>query len=82
MDWKLLYDDREMQIRIASLFLAVTAAASGQTLGQITGQVSDASGALVAGAAVSATNAATGGNRTTTSNEAGIYSLCSPASTA
>ncbi len=64
-----------MRIRIAHLFLAVTAAASAQTLGQITGQVSDASGALVAGAAVSATNAATGGNRTTTSNEAGIYSF-------
>src|SRR5688572_13074776 len=64
-----------MQHRMASLFFLVTAAASAQTFGEITGQVTDASGALVAGATVTATNTATSGNRITTSNEAGIYSF-------
>ena len=64
-----------MQLKVASLLLTVTVAASAQTSGEITGQVADASGALVAGVTITATNTATNGNRTTTSNEAGIYSF-------
>ncbi len=62
--------------RVSSLlFLLAATPGLCQTLGEITGQVEDASGSLVAGAAVTVTNVATGGNRTTASNEAGIYSF-------
>jgi len=60
---------------IASLLLILASAVSAQTLGEITGQVTDASGSLVAGATVTVTNAATSASRTTSSNEAGIYAF-------
>jgi hypothetical protein len=59
----------------ATLLLLLVRTGWAQTLGEITGQVGDASGASVSGAEVTATNAATGGVRTTRSNEAGIYSF-------
>lgn len=46
-----------------------------QTFGEITGAVKDASGSLVPAVAITATNAATNAQRSTTSNEAGVYSF-------
>jgi hypothetical protein len=47
----------------------------GQTFGEITGQVVDASGASVPGAAVTLTNVNTSANRSTISNDTGIYTF-------
>ncbi len=53
-----------------------TVAASAQTItGDIGGTVTDASGAVIPGAKVTATNVATNVATSTTTNEAGIYSL-------
>ena len=49
--------------------------ASAQTFGEITGEVTDQSGAIAPNASVTATNTATNGSRTTRTNEAGIYSF-------
>jgi hypothetical protein len=46
-----------------------------QTAGEIAGIVTDATGAVVPGATVTVTNQATSATRTTTTNEAGIYSF-------
>jgi len=45
------------------------------TAGQFTGRITDPSGAVIAGATVLATNAATGATRETVSNELGIYTV-------
>jgi len=49
--------------------------ASGQTFGEITGEVRDTSGAVVPGVNVTITNAATNAVRSAISNDAGIYSF-------
>ncbi len=49
--------------------------APAQTLGDITGEVKDQSGALVPSASVTVTNPATNVARTTTTNSAGLYSF-------
>jgi len=46
-----------------------------QTLATVTGEVSDASGAAVAGATVTVRNTATNGIRNTTTNEEGVYNI-------
>jgi hypothetical protein len=46
-----------------------------QTLGEITGRVTDASGAAAPDAAVTATNVSTNGTRSTASNQTGDYSF-------
>ena len=53
--------------------LAATGAA--QTSGEITGLVTDPSGAAVRGATVTATNGATGATRVATTNGEGLYSF-------
>jgi len=55
------------------LFLCVPCSA--QTLGTITGEVKDSSGALIPGATVTVTNTGTNATREAQSNEAGIYSF-------
>jgi hypothetical protein len=57
------------------LSLAALVPAFGQTFGEITGEVKDATGALVPGVAVTATNTATNAQRSTASNGAGVYSF-------
>jgi hypothetical protein len=47
----------------------------GQTFGSIAGEAHDGTGAIVAGAAVTATNAGTNASRTVLTNEAGAYSF-------
>src|SRR5213083_983481 len=57
-----------------TIFLLITAVALAQTAtSRITGTVSDASGALVPGAMVTARNEATGVSYTQTTTEAGLY---------
>ncbi len=58
----------------AFLFLALSAFAQAPT-GQITGSVTDPSGAVIAGALVTATNVATNVRRETSSNDDGIFTL-------
>lgn len=55
--------------------LALGPQARAQTLGEITGVITDTSGGVVQGATVTATNAATNATRTTRTNNAGIYSF-------
>src|SRR5713226_6821972 len=54
---------------------AFTVQALAQTVGEITGEIKDASGAVVGRAVVTATNPATTATRTTQSNAAGVYSF-------
>ena len=57
------------------LLLAFCWTASAQTFGEITGQIRDQSGGTIPGATVTATNTATNAVRTSSSNEAGVYSF-------
>src|SRR5690349_2479592 len=63
--------------RLAICFLAVLFAAPGftQTFGEITGRVSDATGAAVPGANAILTNTSTNAVRTTLSTDSGDYSF-------
>jgi hypothetical protein len=60
---------------LAGCFLFVSLGAYGQTLGSIAGEVHDASGAIVPGATISATNTGTNATRTSVTNDAGEYSF-------
>ena len=62
---------RSLSLALICLFLAVPCFA--QTLGTITGEVKDASGGVIPGVTVTATNKATNAARTTTTNSAGLY---------
>ncbi len=59
---------------VAFLFL-LSVPTPAQQAGQITGRVTDSSGAIIAGADVSVTNISTGVQRKTVSNAEGIYSV-------
>jgi hypothetical protein len=54
-------------------WLVLCAPAFAQTLGTITGEVKDSSGAVVPGATVTVVNKATNATRTTSSNEVGLF---------
>ncbi len=62
---------------ISGLVLSLVAMtpAFSQTFGEITGEVKDSTGALIPSVAVTATNAGTNAQRSTVSNDAGIYSF-------
>ena len=60
---------------VFSGLMFVYAHAGAQTLGTITGEVKDASGAVIPGATVTATNSGTNATREMPSNEAGIYTF-------
>jgi hypothetical protein len=62
-------------IQIAILALCLAVAGHAQTLGEITGLVTDASGAVIPGARLTITNENTNAARTATTNEAGVYSV-------
>lgn len=61
--------------RIAFLALGLAVTGHAQTLGGITGLVTDTSGAVIPGARVTVTNENTNATRTTATNEAGVYSV-------
>ncbi len=60
---------------VASAVLFVSVPCLAQTFGEITGEVRDASGGVIPGAAVTAVNQATNAIRTAVSNNAGVYSF-------
>src|SRR5258708_5278030 len=65
-----------MRIKLCLVALAMSyLPLPGQTLGEITGQVTDASGALIAGAHVSITNVNTNASRTSLTTDAGVYAF-------
>src|SRR6266851_9786926 len=55
--------------------LALSFAGFAQTVGQVTGVVTDPSGSIVVGATVTITNSQTNATRTTTTNSAGNYAF-------
>jgi hypothetical protein len=59
----------------ALLFLSSFAIWAQAPTGDITGAVSDATGAVISGATITLSNNATGATRTITSNQSGVYSL-------
>src|SRR5207302_1589263 len=71
---------REGNMRVGMwIFAAVVASAaailSGQTFGEITGEVRDSTGAVVTTATVNVTNDATGASRMVVTNEVGVYTF-------
>src|SRR5258706_16286959 len=66
-----------MRITIIAVFALFASAASmpAQTFGEITGEIRDATGGVVASAAVTVTNQATGGARAANTNQVGLYSF-------
>src|SRR5215468_2186383 len=58
-----------------ALLCCLAAGASAQTSGEITGLVTDSSGAAVSGANVTVTNKATGATRKVTTNNEGLYAF-------
>jgi hypothetical protein len=65
-----------MQTRLfvlVTILVCTGTAVFGQTSGEITGEIRDASGANIPGAVVTVTNTATGAVRNVVSNEAGVY---------
>jgi hypothetical protein len=61
-------------VRFALLLLLTAADALAQGTGEITGTISDSSGAVVPGVSVTVTNEATGAERHAITNDAGVYS--------
>src|ERR1700731_439092 len=57
------------------LWLSLAGIVSAQTSGEITGEVHDQSGAAAPNATVTVTNTGTNASRSTTTNDAGIYSV-------
>ena len=66
-----------MRTRFALLFsfLSAVSILLGQTLGDISGEVRDATGAVISGVNITLTNQATNAKRNTSSNESGSYSF-------
>jgi hypothetical protein len=62
-------------IWIIGILMCAALSSYGQTFGQITGLVTDTSGAVVLGAAVTVTNPQTGFTRTEVTNGSGIYTF-------
>jgi hypothetical protein len=56
-------------------FVSLALSAFAQTLGDISGEVRDSSGAVIAGVTITLTNTATNAVRMTTSNDSGVYSF-------
>lgn len=66
------------KIRVGAVLVLLTALQNGwsqSATGQITGSVTDASGALIAGVSITLNSSATGLTRTTKTNESGTFSF-------
>jgi hypothetical protein len=57
------------------MLLSLAASLPGQTVGQIAGEVRDRSGSIIVGSDVKVVSKATGAERTTVTNNAGLYSF-------
>jgi hypothetical protein len=66
---------RTIAIRLFVLTAALARLSFAQTFGQITGEVTDSSGAVIIGATVTVTNPQTNFTRTATTNSAGAYTF-------
>ncbi len=64
-----------ISLHCLAVVLLAASAVFGQTFGEITGQVADATGAVIPGATVTVTNAATNATRTVQTTETGRYSV-------
>src|SRR5262245_19024608 len=62
-------------IILVAIVVGLSGELSAQTFGEITGVVTDSSGAVIVGAKVTATNAGTNAARVAASNDAGVYSF-------
>ncbi len=62
-------------IALVAVAVTLTGELRAQTLGEITGVVSDSTGAVIVGAKVTATNTGTNAARTAVTNDAGVYSF-------
>src|SRR5437763_11339130 len=60
---------------LLGLICMATGIGSAQTVGEITGEIKDPSGASIANVPVTATNVATNVSRPTVTNNAGVYSF-------
>ncbi len=60
---------------VAGFLVPFACAVHAQTLGTVTGEVKDATGANVAGAAITVRNTGTNGVRTVSTNEEGVYTV-------
>ena len=66
---------RHSVLTALTLFVSGSSLLTGQTLGTVTGEVKDASGAAVAGATITARNTGTNGIRNATTNVEGLYKI-------
>jgi hypothetical protein len=66
---------RSLYLVLVLVALGLFIPASGQTLGEIVGEVVDGSGAVVPGATITVTNVNTSATRTAQTNDAGLYSF-------
>jgi hypothetical protein len=71
----LLSKAMRMKLLVVGWFLGSLHLAFTQTFASIAGEVRDGTGAVIAGAAVTATNGGTNASRTVTTNEAGPYAF-------
>ena len=71
----MLWSLRSAGVAVLAIFLSCSALLAQSERGTITGTVRDSSGAIVAGAAVKATNSATNVSIATTSNDSGDFAL-------
>ena len=62
-----------LSLAVGVTWLLLGAPALGQTLGTITGEVRDSTGAIVPGVSVTVTNNATNATRTTSTNAVGLF---------
>ncbi|BDC48797.1 hypothetical protein F183_A11130 [Bryobacterales bacterium F-183] len=66
---------RFKSVALCYALLATATLVSAQTLGDISGEVKDPTGAILPGAAVTITNSATNASRSTVTNDAGLYAF-------
>jgi hypothetical protein len=62
-------------LTLAAAALLLAASLNAQTLGTVTGEVKDSTGAVISEAAITVRNTATNGIRVATTNEAGVYTI-------
>src|SRR4051794_19913743 len=64
-----------MRTKLFALFFCIGLGLYGQTMGEIAGEIHDASGAAIPGTEVVIVNVATNATRTATTNDSGVYTF-------